>query len=225
MSAVLNAPASTQRHATNRFAEPKSQERSRVTLLVVDDQAVVSWGFRYLLGQVPWVARCLQAKDLAEAEQLARRFGPTVALIDLDLGAESGLETCAAVRESSSHTQILLMSTAPSVPDRVLRDSGASGFVSKSWPIDDIISVIRVVGLGLTFRGPAEAPRTEGVLSEREHDVLARIATGATNREIAAALLLSPHTVKQHASAAFRKLNARNRTDAVQRARRLGLVL
>jgi len=90
-----------------------------------------------------------------------------------------------------------------------------------SWPC--AVAVIRATGLGLEF---AAAPRVqeEVSLSAREHDVLTRIAMGETNREIAAALYLSPHTVKQHASAAFRKIQARNRTEAVDRARRLGLI-
>lgn len=174
---------------------------------------------------MPWISRCLQAKDRGEAEQLARRFDPDVALVDLDLGAESGLAICQALRASCSHTQILLMSSAPSIPDRTLKGADVAGFVSKCWPIEDIVSVIRVIGLGLCFRGPSPEVSAMDTLSDREHDVLARIATGETNREIAAALLLSPHTVKQHASAAFRKLQARNRTDAVQRAGRLGIVL
>jgi DNA-binding NarL/FixJ family response regulator len=225
MSAMPPAVAVPQAPAMNWNHAMAGAMRTKVSLLVVEDQAVVSWGFRYVLSQVPWITRCLQAKDHDEAEQMARRYEPNVALVDLDLGADSGLDTCAMVRASCPHAQILLMSTAPSVPDRALRAAGAAGFISKSWPIDDIVSVIRVVGLGLSFRAPVTESAGETRLSEREHDVLARIANGETNREIAAVLLLSPHTVKQHASAAFRKLNARNRTDAVQRARRLGIVL
>jgi ATP/maltotriose-dependent transcriptional regulator MalT len=72
------------------------------------------------------------------------------------------------------------------------------------------------------FPPQSEQPAT--LLSEREKEVLALIATGSTNREIAAELYLSPHTVKEHTSALYRKLKARNRAEAVQRAQRIGLL-
>jgi DNA-binding NarL/FixJ family response regulator len=196
--------------------------RTSVSLLIVDDHDVVTWGFRFLLVRLPWVTQCLQAKDGAEAVELARRYGPHVSLIDLDLDRESGIAVCARVQAACPHTQLLLMSGGAAVPDHALKAVGAAGFISKAWEVEDTISVIRAVGLGLSFNGAI--PAKSVTLSHREQDVLAQIATGATNREIAETLYLSPHTVKQHASAAFRKLNARNRLDAVQRARRLGFV-
>ncbi len=82
---------------------------------------------------------------------------------------------------------------------------------------------VRMVGLGMTMFPPqAEQPST--LLSEREREVLDLIATGSTNREIAEQLYLSPHTVKEHTSALYRKLKARNRAEAVQRAQRIGLL-
>jgi two-component system response regulator DesR len=82
-----------------------------------------------------------------------------------------------------------------------------------------------MVGLGMSMFDPeAAADPGEPVLTERETVVLKLIATGATNREIAADLHLSPHTVKEHASALYRKLEARNRADAVLRAQRLGIL-
>jgi DNA-binding NarL/FixJ family response regulator len=81
---------------------------------------------------------------------------------------------------------------------------------------------VRAVGLGQTLFAPtSEQPAP--LLSEREREVLDLIADGRTNREIAAVLYLSPHTVKEHTSALYRKLGARNRAEAVQRAQRVGL--
>lgn len=82
-----------------------------------------------------------------------------------------------------------------------------------------------MVGLGMTVfeEGDVVAPAGPG-LSDREMEVLQLIATGATNREIAAELNLSPHTVKEHTSTVYRKLEVRNRAEAVQRAQRLGLL-
>jgi len=80
-----------------------------------------------------------------------------------------------------------------------------------------------MVGLGMTVFRPHEAPQGPP-LSDREREVLEAIASGATNREIAAALFLSPHTVKEHTSSLYRKLEVRNRAEAVQRAQRMGLI-
>jgi two-component system response regulator DesR len=82
---------------------------------------------------------------------------------------------------------------------------------------------VRMVGLGMTMF-PPQADQPSTLLSQREQEVLTLIAGGSTNREIAAQLYLSPHTVKEHTSALYRKLKARNRAEAVQRAQRIGLL-
>jgi two-component system response regulator DesR len=103
------------------------------------------------------------------------------------------------------------------------RAAGASGFVSKDWDASEVIAAVRAVGMGMTmFKPLAEQP--EPLLSDRERAVLELIAAGPTNREIAQRLYLSPHTVKEHTSSLYRKLNARNRAEAVQRAQRIGLI-
>ena len=104
------------------------------------------------------------------------------------------------------------------------RACGASGFVPKDWPAADIARAVRMVALGMALFEPAPPPLAQLVLTGRERDVLERVAGGATNREIAAELHLSPHTVKEHTSALYRKLEVRNRAEAVQRAQRLGLL-
>jgi two-component system response regulator DesR len=144
-------------------------------------------------------------------------------MVASEIAESSKGELCADIRRVSPGTRTILTLNTPSVSAQALRTMGACGFVSKLWPVEDAVAVIRATGLGLEF---AATHRThDGVnLSAREHDVLSRIAMGETNREVAAALYLSPHTVKQHASAAFRKVQARNRTEAVDHARRLGLI-
>jgi two-component system response regulator DesR len=103
------------------------------------------------------------------------------------------------------------------------RAAGASGFVSKDWEAHDVAMAVRMVGLGMTMF-PPQADPPASLLSEREKEVLDLIAAGSTNREIAERLYLSPHTVKEHTSALYRKLSARNRAEAVQRAQRVGLL-
>ena len=78
----------------------------RMRVLVVDDHDVVHWGFRVLLGEQPWVERCLAARTGEEALELVRRFEPDVALIDLFVGRESGVDVCQAIRRASPGTRV-----------------------------------------------------------------------------------------------------------------------
>jgi DNA-binding NarL/FixJ family response regulator len=195
----------------------------KLRVLVVDDHDVVHWGFRVLLGEQPWVERCLAARTAAEALELLRTFEPHVALVDLFLAGESGAELCDSIRKASPSTRVLLISGAGRMSAAAARSAGASGFVSKDLAAAEIAAAVRMVGLGMTMFAPrAEQPAP--LLTEREREVLDLIAAGSTNREIAARLYLSPHTVKEHTSALYRKLQARNRAEAVQRAQRIGLL-
>ncbi len=194
----------------------------RLRVLVVDDHDVVHWGFRLMLGNQPWVERCLSARTGDEAYALALRYTPHVAMVDLFIGEESGAEICEQLRARSPSTNVLLISGAGRISASAARAVGASGFVPKDWGAGDIARAVRMVGLGMTvFRPQADGNSTP--LSRRERQVLELIAGGSTNREIAAALHLSPHTIKEHTSSLYRKLSARNRAEAVQRAQRIGL--
>ncbi|HEX8103838.1 MAG TPA: LuxR C-terminal-related transcriptional regulator [Solirubrobacteraceae bacterium] len=196
----------------------------KLRVLVVDDHDVVHWGFRLMLGEQGWVERFLAARTGEEALGLARRYEPHVALVDLFLGAESGAEVCARLRAASPVTRVLLISGAGRISVAAARAAGASGFVSKDWAAPDVARAVRMVGLGMTIFEPGEEPAVPAGLSEREREVLGLVATGATNREIAERLFLSPHTVKEYTSALYRKLEVRNRAEAVRRAQRLGLL-
>jgi two-component system response regulator DesR len=194
----------------------------RLRVLVVDDHDVVHWGFRLLLTEQPWVERCLTARDPDEARALARRYEPHVALVDLFLGERSGAELCTSIRRESPRTRVLLISGAGWISPQAAKAAGASGFVSKDSSAAAVASAVRAVGEGRTVF--ARSPREPSApLSARERDVLGLMAGGATNREIAAALHLSPHTVKEHTGKLYRKLGVRNRAEAVRRAERLGL--
>jgi DNA-binding NarL/FixJ family response regulator len=192
-------------------------------VLVVDDHDVVHWGFRVLLGQQDWVERCLAARTGAEALELVNTFAPHVALVDLFLAGESGADLCASIRKVSPSTRVLLISGSGRMSPAAARAAGASGFVSKDWDANDVAAAVRMVGLGMTMFSP-KSDQPEPILTGREREVLDLIAGGSTNREIAEQLFLSPHTVKEHTSALYRKLSARNRAEAVQRAQRIGLL-
>ncbi len=192
-------------------------------MLVVDDHDVVHWGFRLLLGRQPWVSRCEVASAREDAVELAARLRPRVALVDLLLGSESGAEVCTEIRKASPETKVLLISGAGRISPTVARAAGASGFISKDWSAADVVKAVRMVSLGTeVFAEPPAAQ--DGSLSQREREVLELIAHGATNRETAATLHLSPHTVKDHTRAIYRKLGVRNRAEAVRRARDLQLL-
>jgi two-component system response regulator DesR len=194
-----------------------------VKVLVVDDHDVVHWGFRVLLAGQPWVEKCSSARTAAEALALARRLEPDVALVDLFLAGESGADLCRDIRSASPDTRVLLISGAGRLTPAAARAAGASGFVSKDQSAADVVAAVKAVAAGgQTFVARRDQP--EPPLTEREREVLDLIATGSTNREIAEQLFLSPHTVKEHTSALYRKLGARNRAEAVQRAQRSGLL-
>jgi DNA-binding NarL/FixJ family response regulator len=203
--------------------EPAPAPERRLRVLVVDDHDVVHWGFRMLLGEQPWVERCLAARTGAEALALTRSFEPHVALVDLFLAGESGAELCESLRRTSPRTRVLLISGAGRMSPATARAAGASGFVSKDWEAAEIAAAVKAVGLGMTMF-PPKSDQPAPMLTEREREVLDLIAAGSTNREIAERLFLSPHTVKEHTSALYRKLRARNRAEAVQRAQRIGLL-
>lgn len=209
--------------SASRTAKPSSGADLALRVMVVDDHDVVQWGFRLLLERQSWVERCAGATSAAEALELVSRLKPHVALVDLFLGSQSGAELTQELLARSPRTRVLLISGAGSVSRPVATTAGASGFVSKAWGAPDVVKAVRMVALGMEVFGndAAEGPAR---LTPREREVLAEIAAGSTNREIGTELHLSPHTIKEHTSSIYRKLEVRNRAEAVQHAQRLGLI-
>jgi DNA-binding NarL/FixJ family response regulator len=201
-----------------------TREVGRTTVLLVDDHDVVHWGLRSLLSSQTWVARCLSAHNGQEAVDLATRYSPHVALVDLFLGTESGAELCERLRKAEPRTRVLLLSGAGRISAAAARAAGASGFVPKDWPAADVCRAVQAVAAGRTVFEASAGPATPAGLSAREREILGLIATGATNPEIAKTLHLSPHTVKEHTSALYRKLEVRNRAEAVRTADQRGLL-
>ncbi len=115
----------------------------RLRVLVVDDHDVVHWGLRLMLGEQPWVERCLAARDRREALEHARRWEPHVALVDLFVGEESGAQICEALRLQSPATRVLLISGAGRISPNAARAAGASGFVSKDLPAPELARAVR----------------------------------------------------------------------------------
>jgi DNA-binding NarL/FixJ family response regulator len=174
------------------------------------------------LGNEPWAERCLTARDVAGALALARRYEPDVALVDIGALDREPAALCRALTRASRRTQVLLLTHADAIPSSTVRAAGALGFISRSWSASDLRQTIHMASLGLSIEPHRKAGGV--ALSARQQEILQLIAEGATNEEIALRLYLSPHTVKQHTSALYRKLGARNRTHAVQTARSRGLI-
>jgi DNA-binding NarL/FixJ family response regulator len=194
----------------------------KLDILLVDDHEVVQWGYRLLFARQCWIGRCFTASNTEQAIELAQRHAPNVALVDLFLGEDSGVELCEALQQVSPRTRILLISGVGWISPEAARAAGASGFVSKDWSTEEVKNAARIVGRGMTVFARQDR-RPTIPLSRREREVLELIGAGATNREIARSLHLSPHTVKDHAAALYRKLGVRNRAEASRRAEQLGL--
>ncbi len=196
-----------------------------IRVLIIDDHDVVHWGLRIMLERQPWIARSYSAHTGTEALAQATQHEIDLALVDLFVGPESGPEICERLHEVRPGMRLLLISGAGQISSRAAAACGASGFVSKDSRGVEIVRAVGMVALGMSvFQDDAAEPPAVAQLSERERQVLVLVAQGATNREIAASLHLSPYTVKEYASSLYRKLDVRNRLEAVQRAEKLGLI-
>jgi DNA-binding NarL/FixJ family response regulator len=206
-------------------SDPGRLTRRGLRLLVVDDHELILWGTRVLLCRLSWVQRCVQARTSEQALELAGRYRPHVAIVDLMIGGQSGLELCTALRRTAPDTKVLLTSGIGEVSRARAVAAGAAGYVPKESDSGELIRAIRALHTGDTwFPADRAAQQPAGGLSQRERDVLQLIAVGATNREIARRMHLAPDTIKQYTSSVYRKLDAGNRAAAVHRAQQMGLI-
>src|SRR3954468_3837632 len=223
LNTSLLIAATTQRHPGLAPRATGEEAAHRLRVLVVDEQEVVQWGFKTLLSRRTWVEGYAAASSTDEAVETALRDEPHVALVDAAVGPDSGAEVTRRLAEASPETRVLMMAAEGPASGRAARAAGAFGLVPKCWPAQDIANAARMVGLGMTVFAP-EVDDEHPLLSDRERQVLDLVAAGATNREIAERLFLSPHTIKDHTSTLYRKVGARNGAQAILRAQRLGLL-
>jgi DNA-binding NarL/FixJ family response regulator len=197
----------------------------QLSVLVVDDHDVVHWGLRTMLERLPWVRQAWSARSGQEAFEIAGREDVDLALIDLFVGNESGVDICERVHLVCRGVKVLLISGAGQISPRAAASCGASGFVAKDQRGTELVRAVRAVAMGESaFEDGVEVLGPRPALSNREREVLGQLAAGATNREIAARLHLSPHTVKEYASTLYRKLEVENRIQAARRAEQLRLI-
>ena len=210
-----------------------------IRVLLADDQELVRTGFRKILESEDDIEVVGEAADGAEAISQTHVLHPDVVLMDVRMPRLDGL---AATRELSGRTRILVLTTFDlnEYVYEALR-AGASGFLLKDAPATDLVAGIRVVARGDSLLAPsitrrlieefARRPRPDeaavqlGELTPRELEVLRHVARGLTNREIAKELFLSDATVKTHVGHILRKLDLRDRVQAVVTAYESGLVL
>jgi two-component system response regulator DesR len=187
--------------------------------LVVDGHDATRLGHALLLQRQPWVARCLLAHDGREGSRLAARYRPEVALLDVSNAGPFVASATSVLLEAHPELRIVLTSRCAARPTKDLERMGAVAFLPPTARAPQILAAVR--GAVLRTR-PLVAPAGEGAtLSDRDRRLLELISTGATNREIASDLQLSDAAVKKNASALYRKLGVRNRTEAAQRAAEL----
>jgi DNA-binding NarL/FixJ family response regulator len=214
-----------------------------ISVLLADDQALVRAGFRALLDAQDDLEVIGEAGDGDEAVALARELRPDVVLMDIRMPNRDGLEaTREIVADPALHEVRVVILTTFELDEYVFEAirSGAAGFLVKDTRPADLIEAVRVVAGGDALLSPgvtrrliaeyasrAKTPPASGALAElteREREVMALAATGLSNDEIAARLVVSPATAKTHVSRAMTKLGVRDRAQLVVAAYENGLV-
>ena len=216
-----------------------------VTVVIADDQRLVRQGLRLILESEPGIEVVAEATDGAEAVARVREHSPAVALLDIRMPVLDGLRAARQVIEKCPATRVLILTTfdADEYVYEALR-AGASGFLLKDAPSDQLIVAVHSVAAGdalidpvITRRlisrfalaarptGPGEVPEVLAALTARELDVLRLLARGLSNQEIARELVVEENTVKTHVSRILTKLSLRDRVQAVVLAYETGLVV
>lgn len=203
---------------------------NKLQILLVDDHKVVRLGLRALLDSEPDLTVVGEAESTAEAIRLAEQLQPHLILMDVRLPDQSGISACRQIRQKWPAIQVLMLTSFADeelVLDAI--NAGAAGYVLKQLDTTDLLKAVRAVGQGDAVLDPAvtkrvlqqmrQAQRQAQVnafrgLSEREVEVLALVAEGKTNAEIAERLILSEKTVRNHVSTILEKLEVTNRIEA-----------
>jgi DNA-binding NarL/FixJ family response regulator len=210
--------------------------------LVVDDHALVRRGMNYVVKEGFPDAEVVEAESSAAALEALRTGGKVdLALVDVRMPDLDGLELLRAIKAEWEALPVIMLSTYENAPyvKRALAD-GAAGYLLKDATPEDLSQAINVAMSGSgnvlsprviqnlfedqeATNASSNGRRSEYSLTQREHDILALLAEGRSNREIAGRLYLSEKTVKAHLAAIFRKLGVTNRTQAAMMAVQMGV--
>ena len=214
-----------------------------IRVLLADDQPLLRTGFRMVLGAESDLDIVGEAGDGTEAVDLARRLLPDVVLMDIRMPRLDGVAATRSIVDARLPVRVLILTTFD-LDEYVIGAlrAGASGFLAKDVPAEDLVSAIRTVAAGDAVVAPpilrrlldrfagalpdpnATAPRELDVLTEREREVLVQVARGLSNAEIAQELSVGETTVKTHVGHLLTKLGLRDRVQAVVFAYETGLV-
>jgi two-component system response regulator DesR len=198
-----------------------------IRVLIAEDQGLVRGALASLLGLEPDIEVVGQVSRGDEVVAAALDARPDVALLDIEMPGTTGLEAAVELRRELPDCRVLIVTTfgRPGYLRRAM-EGGAAGFLLKDAPASELARAIRraVAGERVVDPGLAATALSEGEspLTEREHEVLAVSREYATVADIAGALYLSPGTVRNHLSSVMRKLDARNRAEAVRVAEEKG---
>jgi len=206
-----------------------------VRLLVADDHRMLRDGLRRSLVEAG-IDVVGEASNGAEAVRLAGQLHPDVILMDVTMPVLDGIEATRLIRSQTDRTQVVML-TMHGDSDLMTRalQAGAAGYLVKDCSTEDVVAAINMAGRDggvsqeLASSMLAEVRRTAGkdhepLLSAREEEVLQQVADGLSLPEVAAELFISIKTVKNHLASIYQKLDARDRTQAVLRAVRMGIV-
>jgi DNA-binding NarL/FixJ family response regulator len=213
-----------------------------IRVVIVDDQPVVRAGVARILGPDDGFEVVAECDDGDEVVRAVATHLPDLVLMDVRMRRVDGVAATRLLRQAGDGTPVLILTTFDD--DDALwgaLDAGAEGFVLKDTTADDLLAAARAVAAGAAWLDPKVAPRVlqefrttvrprlaqvarVDELTEREHDVLRLIARGATNGEIAAALIVSEATIKSHVGSIFAKLGVRDRAAAIVFAYDHGIV-
>jgi two-component system, NarL family, response regulator DevR len=204
--------------------------RPVMRLLVVDDHEVVRQGLVALLDRREGFQVVAEAGTAAEAVEQARKFQPELVIMDVRLPDGSGIEACREIRSELPETRVVILTSYPDEEAVIAAIvAGASGYLLKQVRARDLVAALEAVGRGESLLDPAvtgkvlermrriatsDQPDELSALTQQERKILALVAEGKTNKEIAAEVFLSDKTVKNYVSSILAKLNLERRAQA-----------
>jgi len=210
-----------------------------IRVLLADDHTLLREGLRRSL-EGAGLAVVAEARDGEEAVALAEEHRPDIVLMDVSMPKGGGVEATRAIRARLPDVEVVMltMHAEPAVIGEAVR-AGAAGYLVKDCTTDDIVTMLQAVAGGEAALSPALASSmleaaqpaarsltgdAEALLTRREEEVLKLIADGASTPEVGKALYISTKTVRHHLSSIYEKLDSRDRTQAVLRAVRMGII-
>ncbi|MFB7996010.1 response regulator [Streptomyces sp. NPDC056002] len=200
---------------------------SRISLLIVDDHPVVRDGLRGMFESADDFAVLGEASNGVEALELTARLDPDVVLMDLRMPGGNGVDAIKELTRRGARSRVLVLTTYDTDSDTLPAiEAGATGYLLKDAPREELFTAVRAAADGRTVLSPAVASRlvtavrtpaapADEPLSAREREVLALVAKGTSNKEIARVLFISEATVKTHLTHVYGKLGVKDRAAAV----------